>query len=119
MDSAYRAGARARIRTAYYACAAREKKPRRKAGVWVKKERKSTLFRQNKKEKNSCKSAGNHRGFCVRAGERLPMIPCEGEPAAEPPPDEVRRSAPPLGARIGTPQGCRGSAVSLPAAQGK
>ena len=47
------------------------------------------------------------------------MIPCEGEPAAEPPPDEVRRSAPPTGARIGTPQGCRGSAVSLPAAQGK
>ena len=47
------------------------------------------------------------------------MIPCEGEQAAEPPPDEVRRSAPPTGVRIGTPQGCRGSAVSLPAAQGK
>lgn len=31
------------------------------------------------------------------------MIPCEGEPAAEPPPDEVRRSAPPVGVRIGTP----------------
>lgn len=49
VDSAYRAGARARIRTAYYACAAREEKPRQKVGVWVKKERKSTLFRQNKK----------------------------------------------------------------------
>lgn len=116
MDSAYRAGARARIRTAYYACAAREEKPRRKAGIRVKKARFSAKI---KKEKNSCKSAGNDRGFCVRAGERLPMIPCEGEQAAEPPPDKVRRSAPPLGARIGTPQGCRGSAVSLPAAQGK
>ncbi len=49
VDSAYRAGARARIRTAHYACAAREEKPRRKAGIRVKKERKSTIFRQNKK----------------------------------------------------------------------
>ena len=39
--------------------------------------------------------------------------------SAEPPPDEVRRSAPPTGAQTGTPQGCHGSAVSLPAAQGK
>ena len=49
VDSAYRAGARARIRTAHYACAACEEKPRRKVGIRAKKERKSTLFRQNKK----------------------------------------------------------------------
>ncbi len=119
MDSAYRAGARARIRTAYYACAAREEKPRRKAGVRVKKGKKARFSAKIKKEKISCKSAGNDRGFCVRAGSICRWIPCEGEQAAEPPPDEVRRSAPPLGARIGTPQGCRGSAVGLPAAQGK
>lgn len=44
VDSAYRAGARARIRTAYYACAAREEKPRRKAGIRVKKREKKHAF---------------------------------------------------------------------------
>lgn len=105
VDSAYRAGARARIRTAYYACAAREEKPRRKAGIREKKGKKARFSAKIKKEKISCKSAGNDRGFCVRAGSICRRIPCEGEQAAEPPPDEVRRSAPPNGGADRHPAG--------------